>query len=60
MSPLTILLAKLLGLYCIILTLAMMTRRQSAIAAVWLMAIQGAGLRALSPDTTIKVFNTLR
>ena len=34
MSPLTIFLAKLLGLYCIILALAMMTRRQSAVAAV--------------------------
>src|SRR3974390_1563090 len=34
MSPLTIFLAKLLGLYCIIVPLAMMTRKQSAIAAV--------------------------
>ena len=34
MSPLTIFLAKLLGLYCIIVALAMMTRRQSAVAAV--------------------------
>ena len=103
MSPLTIFLAKLLGLYCIILALAMMTRRQSAVAAVkalignppllllievlglagglamvighniwsggalpivitlvgWLMTIRGAGLLALSPDTTIKVFNAL-
>jgi len=103
MSPLTIFLAKLLGLYCIILALAMMTRRQSAVAAVkalignppllllievlglagglvmvighniwsggalpivvtlagWLMAIRGAGLLALSPDITIKVFNAL-
>jgi hypothetical protein len=30
MSPLTIFLAKLLGLYCIIVALAMMTRRESA------------------------------
>ena len=34
MSPLTIFLAKLLGLYCIIVPLAMMTRKQSAVAAV--------------------------
>ena len=32
MSPLTIFLAKFLGLYCIIVALAMMTRRQSALA----------------------------
>lgn len=34
MLPLTIFLAKLLGLYCIILSLAMMTRRQSTVAAL--------------------------
>ena len=34
MPPLTIFLAKLLGLYCIIVALAMMTRKQSAIATV--------------------------
>ena len=34
MLPLTIFLAKLLGLYCIIVALAMMTRKQSAIATV--------------------------
>jgi uncharacterized protein (DUF2062 family) len=34
MSPLTIFLAKFLGLYCIIVALAMMTRRQSAIATI--------------------------
>jgi hypothetical protein len=34
MSPLTIFLAKLLGLYCIIVALAMMTRRRSAVAPV--------------------------
>ena len=34
MSSLTIFLAKLLGLYCIILALAMMTRKQSAVAAI--------------------------
>ena len=34
MSPLTIFLAKLLGLYCIIAALAMMTRKQSAVATV--------------------------
>jgi hypothetical protein len=34
MSPLTILLAKLLGLYCIIVALAMMTRKQSAVSTV--------------------------
>jgi len=34
MSPLTIFLAKFLGLYCIIVALAMMTRKQSAIATV--------------------------
>ena len=103
MSLLTIFLAKLIGLYCIILALAMMTRRQSAIGAVkalignpplllfveviglacglamiighniwsggalpivvtlvgWVMAIRGAGLLALSPNTTIKIFNAL-
>jgi hypothetical protein len=31
MSPLTIFLAKLLGLYCIVVALAMMTRKQNAI-----------------------------
>jgi hypothetical protein len=34
MSPITIFLAKLLGLYCIIVALAMMVRKQSAVAAV--------------------------
>lgn len=34
MSPLTIFLAKLLGLYCIIVALALMTRKQSAIATL--------------------------
>ena len=34
MSPVTIFLAKLLGLYCIILALAMMTRKQSAVATI--------------------------
>jgi hypothetical protein len=32
MSPLTIFLAKLLGLYCVIAALAMMTRKQSTVA----------------------------
>ena len=104
MSPLTIFLAKLLGLYCIIVALAMMTRKQSAVATMkalignppllllvevlglasglamilghniwsggalpvvvtligWMMAIRGAGLLALSPDATMKVFEALR
>ena len=104
MSPLTIFLAKLLGLYCIIAALAMMTRKQSAVATVkalianqpllllveviglaaglamilghnvwsggplpvvvtlvgWLMAIRGAGLLALSPNATMKLFEALR
>jgi len=104
MSPLTIFLAKLLGLYCIIATLAMMTRKQSAVTTVkaliasppllmlveviglagglamilghniwsggalpvvvtlvgWLMAIRGAGLLALSPNATMKLFEALR
>jgi len=34
MPPLTLFLAKLLGLYCVIVALAMMTRRQSAVATV--------------------------
>ena len=34
MSPLTIFLAKFLGLYCIVVALAMMTRKQSAVATV--------------------------
>ena len=34
MSPLTIFLAKFLGLYCIILALAMMTHKQSAVATL--------------------------
>ena len=34
MSSLTIFLAKLLGLYCIVVALAMMTRKQSTIAAL--------------------------
>ena len=34
MSPLTIFLAKLLGLYCIVLALAMMPRRQNAVATI--------------------------
>ncbi|HYM03731.1 MAG TPA: hypothetical protein VET85_12345 [Stellaceae bacterium] len=34
MSPLTIFLAKLLGLYCIVVALAMMARKESALAAV--------------------------
>src|SRR6516164_4027079 len=104
MSPLTIFLAKLLGLYCIIAALAMITRKQSAVATVrgliasppllllveviglagglavilghniwsggalpvvvtligWLMAIRGAGLLALPPNTTMKLFEGLR
>jgi hypothetical protein len=105
MSPLTIFLARLLGLYCIIVALAMMTRRESAIATMkalianpplllfvevlglagglamiighniwsggalpvvitvigWLMAIRrGAGLLALSPAATTKLFEALR
>ncbi len=103
MSLLTIFLAKLLGLYCIIVALAMMTRKQSAIATIkelianpplllfveviglagglamiighniwsggalpvvitllgWLMAIRGAGLLALSPAATAKLFEAL-
>jgi len=34
MLPLTIFLAKLLGLYCIILALAMMTRKQSTVTTI--------------------------
>ena len=34
MSPLTVFLAKLLGLYCIISALAIMTRKESAIATI--------------------------
>ncbi len=34
MSPLTIFLAKLLRLYCIIVALAMMTRKQTAVATI--------------------------
>jgi len=34
MSPLTIFLAKFLGLYCVIVALAMMTRKQSAVATM--------------------------
>jgi hypothetical protein len=34
MSPLTIFLAKLLGLYCIIVALAMITRKQNAVATI--------------------------
>jgi len=34
MSPLTIFLAKLLGIYCIILALAMMTRKENAVATI--------------------------
>ncbi len=34
MSPLTIFLAKLLGLYCIILALAVMTRKASTVATI--------------------------
>ena len=34
MSPLTIFLAKLLGLYCVIAALAMMTRKQSTVATL--------------------------
>jgi hypothetical protein len=104
MSPLTIFLAKLLGLYCIIVALAMMTRKQSTVATLkalianppllllvevlgltgglamiighniwsggalpvvvtlvgWLMAIRGAGLLALSPSATMKLFEALR
>jgi len=95
---------KFLGLYCIIVALAMMTRKQSAVATVkalianpplllfvevlglagglamiighniwsggalpvvvtlvgWLMAIRGAGLLALSPNATMKLFEALR
>ena len=104
MSSLTIFLAKLLGLYCIILALSMMVRGPTAIATMralianpplllfveliglacglamvighniwsggalplvvtllgWLMVIRGAGLLALSPGTTVKVFDALR
>ena len=104
MSPLTIFLAKLIGLYCIIAALAMMSRRESAVATVkalienppllpfaevialacglavvvghnvwsggvlpvvitilgWVMVIRGAGLLALSPDATARLFNALR
>jgi hypothetical protein len=104
MSPLTVFLAKFLGLYCIVVALAMMTRKQSAVATVkalianpplllfvevlglagglamiighniwsggalpivvtlvgWLMAIRGAGLLALSPNATMKLFEALR
>jgi hypothetical protein len=34
MSPLTIFLAKLIGLYCIVVSLAMMARKRSAVATV--------------------------
>jgi ribose/xylose/arabinose/galactoside ABC-type transport system permease subunit len=34
MSPLTVFLAKLLGLYCIVAAVAMMTRKESAIATI--------------------------
>jgi len=34
MSPLTIFLAKLLGLYCIVAALAMMIRKQSTVATI--------------------------
>ena len=34
MSPLAIFLAKFLGLYCVIVALAMMTRKQSAVATI--------------------------
>ena len=34
MSPLTIFLAKLLGLYCIVVALAMMIRKQSTVATI--------------------------
>jgi hypothetical protein len=104
MSLLTIFLAKLLGLYCIIVALAVMTRKQSTVATLkalianppllllvevlglagglamiighniwsggalpvvvtlvgWLMAIRGAGLLALSPNATMKLFEALR
>jgi hypothetical protein len=104
MSPLTVFLAKFLGLYCIIVALAMMAGRKSAIATIrslidnpplllfvevvglagglamvighniwyggtlpvivtlvgWLMAVRGAGLLALSPGTTMKLFNALQ
>ena len=104
MSLLTIVLAKLLGLYCIIVALAMMTRKQSTVTTVkelianpplllfvevlglavglamilghniwsggalpvivtligWLMAIRGASLLALSPNTIMKLFEALR
>jgi hypothetical protein len=104
MSPLTIFLPKLLGLYCVIAALAMMTRKQSTVATLkalianpplllfvevlglagglamiighniwsggalpivvtlvgWLMAIRGAGLLALSPNATMKLFEALR
>ena len=104
MSPLTIFLAKLLGLYCIIVALAMITRKQSTVATIkalignpplllvvkvfglaaglamiighniwsgsalpvvvtlvgWLMTIRGAGLLALSPNATGKLFEGLR
>jgi hypothetical protein len=104
MSPLTIFLAKFLGLYCIIVAVAMITRKQTAVATVkalianppllllveviglaaglamilghniwsggaltivvtlvgWLMAIRGAGLLALSPRATTKLFDALR
>jgi hypothetical protein len=57
MSPLTIFLAKLLGLYCIIVALAMMTRRESAIATMkalianppLLLFVEVLGLAGASP-----------
>ena len=103
-SPLTIFVAKLLGLYYIILALATMPRKQSSVATIkalianpplllfyevlalatglamilghniwsggalpvgvtlvgWLMAIWGAGLLALSPNATMKLFEAMR
>src|SRR3974377_1779744 len=104
MSPITIFLAKLLGLYCIIVALAMMPRKHSAVATLkalianppllllvevlglagglamvlghniwsggalpvvgtligWLLVIRAAGLLALFPNATMKLFEALR
>jgi hypothetical protein len=104
MSPLTIFLAKLIGLYCIIAAVAMMAHKSHALATIealirnapllllaevlglvaglamvighniwsggvlpvvitllgWLMAIRGAVLLALPPDTTAKLFEAVR
>ena len=53
MLPLTIFLAKLLGLYCIIVALAMMTCKHSTVATI--RRSEALGLLALSQDATIKL-----